>query len=77
MTDDGVAARYIRSRKEDLPEDHVRFAFLYNFLMLIFRQWLPMEYYGNEDVGGVNGHFYHVFNTVRSLHTNVVHPKLT
>lgn len=23
-----------------------------------------MEYYGNEDVGGVNGHFYHVFNTV-------------
>ena len=27
-------------------------------------QWFPMEYYGNEDVGGVNGHFYHVFNTV-------------
>jgi hypothetical protein len=26
-----------------------------------------MEYYGNERQGGVNGHFYHVFNTV-SLH---------
>jgi len=23
-----------------------------------------MDYIGNEDIGGVNGHFYHVFNTV-------------
>lgn len=23
-----------------------------------------MEYYGDETKGGVNGHFYHVFNTV-------------
>lgn len=25
ITDDTVAAKYIRTRKEDLPEDHVRF----------------------------------------------------
>lgn len=25
---------------------------------------MPMAYYGNEEYGGVNGHFYHVFNTV-------------
>ncbi|KAG1821921.1 Frag1/DRAM/Sfk1 family-domain-containing protein [Suillus subaureus] len=41
--------RMLRAWKEDLPEDH----------------WFPMEYYGNEDEGGMNGHFYHVFNTVR------------
>ncbi|KAG6909998.1 hypothetical protein DXG01_013998 [Tephrocybe rancida] len=41
------AARYIRIRKEVLPEHH----------------WFPMEYYGNEIEGGVNGHFYHVFGT--------------
>lgn len=39
--------RMLRAWKEDLPEDH----------------WFPMEYYGNKDEGGVNGHFYHVFNT--------------
>jgi hypothetical protein len=39
--------RMLRAWKEDLPEDH----------------WFPMEYYGNEDEGGMNGHFYHVFNT--------------
>ena len=27
-------------------------------------QWFPMSYYGNKWQGGVNGHFYHVFNTV-------------
>jgi len=42
-----VESRLIRSWKEDLPEDH----------------WFPMEYYGNEHEGGVNGHYYHVFNT--------------
>ncbi len=26
-----------------------------------------MEYYGSKKKGGVNGHFYHVFNTVRRL----------
>ena len=26
-----------------------------------------MEYYGDEKQGGVNGHYYHVFNTVRIL----------
>lgn len=26
-------------------------------------QWFPMEYYGNEYEGGVNGHYYHVFYT--------------
>ncbi|KAF9234613.1 Frag1/DRAM/Sfk1 family-domain-containing protein [Melanogaster broomeanus] len=40
-------SRLLRSWKEDLPEDH----------------WFPMEYYGKEDEGGVNGHYYHVFNT--------------
>ena len=25
-----------------------------------------MEYYGSQQQGGVNGHYYHVFNTVRS-----------
>lgn len=47
VTDDSEIARYLRSWKEDLPEDH----------------WFPMEYYGNEREGGVRGHFYHVFNT--------------
>ncbi|KAG1796724.1 uncharacterized protein HD556DRAFT_1431302 [Suillus plorans] len=27
--------------------------------------WFPMEYYGNNNEGGMNGHFYHVFDTVR------------
>jgi hypothetical protein len=29
-------------------------------------KWLPDAYYGNEDSGGVRGHYYHVFNTVRA-----------
>ena len=41
--------RYIRSWKEDMPREH----------------WFPQEYYGSEREGGVRGHFYHVFNTVR------------
>jgi len=40
-------SRLLRSWKEDLPEHH----------------WFPMEYYGNEYEGGVNGHYYHVFDT--------------
>ncbi|TFK50059.1 hypothetical protein OE88DRAFT_1661586 [Heliocybe sulcata] len=47
VTDDSEPARYLRSWKENLPEEH----------------WFPMEYYGNEKEGGVRGHFYHVFNT--------------
>ncbi|KAG9310533.1 hypothetical protein JVU11DRAFT_9077 [Chiua virens] len=40
-------SRLIRSWKEDLPELH----------------WFPMEYYDDEHEEGVNGHYYHVFNT--------------
>jgi len=47
MINDTHEARYMRSFKEDLPEDH----------------WLPMEFYGNEEEGGVRGHYYQVFNT--------------
>ncbi|KAK7044264.1 Protein cwh43 [Paramarasmius palmivorus] len=47
VTNDTYDARYLRIRKESLPQEH----------------WFPMEYYGNERQGGVNGHFYHVFNT--------------
>lgn len=47
VTNDTREARYLRSRKEELAVDH----------------WFPMEYYGDETKGGVNGHFYHVFNT--------------
>ncbi|KAF9039713.1 hypothetical protein BDZ89DRAFT_1060854 [Hymenopellis radicata] len=41
-------AQYLRVNKEVLSEEHVRF---------------PMEYYGSKKKGGVNGHFYHVFDT--------------
>ncbi|KAI5985982.1 hypothetical protein EDD15DRAFT_2511582 [Pisolithus albus] len=44
-------SRLLRAWKEQLPEDH----------------WLPMEYYGSERQGGVNGHYYHVFDTVRTI----------
>ncbi|KAG6882992.1 hypothetical protein C0992_010037, partial [Termitomyces sp. T32_za158] len=47
VTNETHTARYLRSHKEALPEYH----------------WFPMEYYGNEIQGGVNGHFYHVFGT--------------
>ncbi|KAJ3826969.1 Frag1/DRAM/Sfk1 family-domain-containing protein [Lentinula raphanica] len=47
VTNETEAARYLRSRKEELPPEH----------------WFPMAYYGNQRWGGVNGHFYHVFNT--------------
>lgn len=26
-------------------------------------QWFPMDYYGDEDGGGKNSHYYHVFMT--------------
>ncbi|KAH7912023.1 Frag1/DRAM/Sfk1 family-domain-containing protein [Hygrophoropsis aurantiaca] len=47
ITNETEEARMLRSWKEELPEDH----------------WFPMEYYGDDNEGGVNGHFYHVFNT--------------
>ncbi|KAJ4487416.1 Frag1/DRAM/Sfk1 family-domain-containing protein [Lentinula lateritia] len=47
VTNDTESARYLRSRKEGLPPQH----------------WFPMAYYGNQRWGGVNGHFYHVFDT--------------
>ncbi|KIY44119.1 hypothetical protein FISHEDRAFT_51837 [Fistulina hepatica ATCC 64428] len=43
---DTVAQRYRREVEENMPEDH----------------WFPPEYYGSQDSGGVNGHFYHVFD---------------
>ncbi|KAK0495256.1 Frag1/DRAM/Sfk1 family-domain-containing protein [Armillaria luteobubalina] len=47
VVNDTHEARYLRSHKEYLPEEH----------------WFPMSYYGNKWQGGVSGHFYHVFNT--------------
>ncbi|GLB40582.1 putative frag1/DRAM/Sfk1 family protein [Lyophyllum shimeji] len=47
VTNDTLPARYLRAFKEQLPEHH----------------WFFMEYYGDENQGGVNGHFYHVFGT--------------
>jgi len=47
VINDTLPARYLRSRKEELPAEH----------------WFPMEYYGNAHEGGVDGHYYHVFNT--------------
>jgi hypothetical protein len=59
-------ARYIRSFKESLPEEHVGYQRGITLSRLMkSQQWLPMEYYGSEEEGGVNDHFYHVFNTVR------------
>ena len=69
------ADRYLRGWKEDLPKEHVRLFF--NSITLVrsfplfygrpFRtlKWFPDAYYGNEDSGGVRGHYYHVFDTVR------------
>ncbi|KAF8150589.1 hypothetical protein B0H34DRAFT_144144 [Crassisporium funariophilum] len=47
VTNDTLKARYLRSEKEELHVDH----------------WFPMEYYGDDIQGGVDGHYYHVFNT--------------
>ncbi|THV03171.1 hypothetical protein K435DRAFT_748130 [Dendrothele bispora CBS 962.96] len=47
VMNDTREARYLRAFKEELSPMH----------------WFPMEYYGNKKSGGVNGHFYHVFNT--------------
>ncbi|KXN85854.1 Protein cwh43 [Leucoagaricus sp. SymC.cos] len=48
VSDESIPARYSRARKEQLPVEH----------------WFPMEYYGGPSHGGVDGHYYHVFDTV-------------
>ncbi|KAF8659047.1 hypothetical protein AX16_001920 [Volvariella volvacea WC 439] len=47
VTNDSEEARYHRSWKEDVPKE----------------RWFPMSYYRKKGKGGVNGHYYHVFNT--------------
>jgi hypothetical protein len=47
VVDESEEARYRRSKKEGLGVEH----------------WFPMEYYGNQNKGGKNGHYYHVFYT--------------
>lgn len=44
-----IESRYLRASKEDMPQEH-RF---------------PEEYHGNKKSGGKNGHWYHVWRTVR------------
>jgi hypothetical protein len=74
------ADRYLRAWREDLPEEHVRPFFSPSLLSFLnypcvshtpspptftAPQWFPDAYYGKEDSGGVRGHYYHVFDTVR------------
>jgi hypothetical protein len=71
------ADRYLRGRKEDLPKEHVRLCYTpprscAHALSIFGRpfcafKWFPDAYYGNEESGGVRGHYYHVFDTVRTL----------
>jgi hypothetical protein len=70
---------YLRSWREDLPKEHVRplslssLSLLTHMLSLSRRRtpkWFPNAYYGNEHSGGVRGHYYHVFNTVRICRTD-------
>lgn len=72
MTNETETARYLRAWKEELPESHVSLRQLIILGAGITRltsclpfQWFPMEYYPQQ--GGVRGHEYHVFNTVRCL----------
>ena len=67
------ADRYLRARKEDLPKEHVRVFYIPSprtLMLSVFGRpfhalkWFPDAYYGDEDSGGVQGHYYHVFNTV-------------
>jgi hypothetical protein len=74
-TGEGVAPeadRYLRAWREELPKEHVcpSCSFLLYQTMrstptLTAPQWFPDAYYGNGDSGGVRGHYYHVFDTVR------------
>jgi hypothetical protein len=70
------ADRYLRGWREDLPKEHVRPVHFLSFYVarpahaLFFwspLKWFPDAYYGNEDSGGVRGHHYHVFDTVRAV----------
>ncbi|KAF5367533.1 hypothetical protein D9758_003810 [Tetrapyrgos nigripes] len=68
VKNDTREARLLRAFKEELPPEHVSYNALLIEVELIqgnHLQWFPMEYYGNKREGGVNGHFYHVFNTER------------
>jgi hypothetical protein len=57
VVDESQEARYLRSYKEDLPEDHVSISSFQNSANWIL-QWFPMEYYEKDKHGGVH---YHVF----------------
>jgi hypothetical protein len=69
------ADRYLRGWKEDFPREYVRLFYvdpppscahaLYFGRPFRALKWFPDAYYGNEDSGGVRGHYYHVFDTVR------------
>jgi hypothetical protein len=65
LVNQSLEDRMLRAWKEDLPEDHVGLITPSLSVVLTVSQWFPMEYYGNENGGGVNKHYYHVFNTVR------------
>ena len=69
------ADRYLRGFKEDFPKEHVRplsyfttthFAHTLFLAATLSLKWFPDAYFGNEDFGGVRGHYYHVFDTVRA-----------
>ncbi|KAI9451059.1 Frag1/DRAM/Sfk1 family-domain-containing protein [Lactarius psammicola] len=51
------ADRYLRAWREGTPKRTCTYR--KNHI------WFPDAYYGDEHYGGVRGHFYHVFNTVR------------
>jgi hypothetical protein len=64
------ADRYLRAWREELPKEHVCHSFVYQPCVqhqptFTAPQWFPDAYYGKQDSGGVRGHYYHVFDTVR------------
>ena len=64
VTNDTTEGQYLRAWKEEMPVDQVGSSTSHRNArpFLTVRQWFPQEYY--PEVGGVRGHFYHVFNTV-------------
>jgi len=65
-----------QERRNYLKTMQVHLLYNFEFHAYTLLQWFPMEYYGNEDQGGVNGHFYHVFNTVGSTSKILTQMKL-
>ena len=66
ISSDSDEGHYLRAWKEEMPRDHVGFLLCYVGVLTdwsMWQQWFPPQYY--LDQGGVRGHFYHVFNTVR------------